>query len=118
MFTVAPHCQIMTQLGLKDPSHNLHSICVIDFFLPTFNTPCMCPNIRCDGMKIFVLGTKQGLSFTKPHELCHMAHNPSYYDPNISQNHISTLLSSTIIYQIYKHFIHNINVTSAYSILI
>ncbi len=58
MFTVAPHCQIMRQLGLKDLSRNLHVICVIGFF-PTFNTPCMCPNIRCDSVKIFVLGTKQ-----------------------------------------------------------
>jgi hypothetical protein len=33
MFTVAPHCQIMVQLGLKDSSRNLHAICVIGFFL-------------------------------------------------------------------------------------
>ena len=45
MFTVAQHYQIMVQLGLKDLSHNLHAICVIVFF-PTFNTPCIYPNIR------------------------------------------------------------------------
>ncbi len=33
MFTVAPHCQLMKQLGLKDSSRNLHAICVISFFL-------------------------------------------------------------------------------------
>ena len=32
MFIVAPHCQIMEQLGLKDSSRNLHTICVISFF--------------------------------------------------------------------------------------
>jgi hypothetical protein len=32
MFTVAPHCQIMEQLGLKDSSRNLHAICVISYF--------------------------------------------------------------------------------------
>ncbi len=32
MFTVAPHCQIMVQLDLKDSSRNLHSNCVIGFF--------------------------------------------------------------------------------------
>ncbi len=63
MFTVAPHCQIMTQLGLKDSSHNFPTNCVIVFiFLSAFNTPCMCPNIRYDMVKIFVLGTKQGMN--------------------------------------------------------
>ena len=60
MFAVVPYCQIMTQLGLKDSSPNLHSNSVIGFF-STFNTPCMCPNIRCDGWKVFVFGTKLGL---------------------------------------------------------
>ena len=32
MFTVAPHCQIMAQLALKDSSRNLHAICVISYF--------------------------------------------------------------------------------------
>ncbi len=32
MFTVAPYCQIMAQLGLKDLSRNLHAICVIGYF--------------------------------------------------------------------------------------
>ncbi len=32
MFTVAPHCQIMEQLGLKDSSRNLHVICIISYF--------------------------------------------------------------------------------------
>ena len=32
MFTVATHCQIMEQLGLKDSSRNLYAICVISFF--------------------------------------------------------------------------------------
>ena len=61
MFTVAPHCQIMTQLDLKDLSRNLHAIHVIVFF-PTFNAPYMCPNIRCDNIKVFVLETKQNLT--------------------------------------------------------
>ncbi len=33
MFTVAPHYQIMAQLGFKDLSRNLHVIRVIVFFL-------------------------------------------------------------------------------------
>ena len=32
MFTVAPHCQIMMQLDLKNSSRNLHAICVISYF--------------------------------------------------------------------------------------
>ena len=32
MFTVAPNCQIMEQLGLKGSSRKLHAICVISFF--------------------------------------------------------------------------------------
>ncbi len=32
MFTVAPHCQIMSQLGLNDSSRNLHANYVISFF--------------------------------------------------------------------------------------
>ena len=32
MFTVAPHCQIMEQLGLKDSSHKLFAICAISYF--------------------------------------------------------------------------------------
>ncbi len=63
MFILAPHYQNMVQLGLKDSSRNLHAICVIGF-LPTFNTQCMCLNIRCNNMKIFVFGTKQGLKHT------------------------------------------------------
>ena len=31
MFTVAPHYQIMVQLGLKDLSRNLHVNCTISF---------------------------------------------------------------------------------------
>ncbi len=32
MFTVAPHYQIMAQLGLKYSSRNSHANCVIGFF--------------------------------------------------------------------------------------
>ena len=32
MFTVAPHCQIMSQLGLKDSSRNFRQNCVIGFY--------------------------------------------------------------------------------------
>jgi len=32
MFTVAPHCQIMTQLGSKDSSRNLHVTVQLFFF--------------------------------------------------------------------------------------
>jgi hypothetical protein len=31
-------------------------------FLSTFNASYMCPNIRCDGVKSFWVGTKQGRS--------------------------------------------------------
>ena len=58
MFTEAQHYQIMAQLGLKDSSRNLHTICVISFFF-IFNTLCMCLNIRCDRVKNFCLETKQ-----------------------------------------------------------
>jgi hypothetical protein len=34
MFTVAPHGQIMAQLGLKDFSRNLHANYVIGFICP------------------------------------------------------------------------------------
>jgi hypothetical protein len=63
MFTVASHCQIMEQLGLKDSSRNLHTICVISFsfYIYTFNTLYMCPNIRCDMMKNFAMASKQAL---------------------------------------------------------
>ena len=57
------NCQIMAQLGLKDSSRNLHIICVISF-LSLFNTPCIYPNIRCNRVKSFCLGTKQGLTRT------------------------------------------------------
>ena len=33
MFTVAPHYQIMEQLGLKDLSRKLVTICTISYFL-------------------------------------------------------------------------------------
>ena len=33
MFTVAPHYQIMVQLGLKDLSRKLVVICAISYFL-------------------------------------------------------------------------------------
>ena len=33
MFTVAPYCQIMEQLGLKDSSRKLVAICTINYFL-------------------------------------------------------------------------------------
>ena len=33
MFTVAPHYQIMAQLGLKDSARDLHAICVISFLI-------------------------------------------------------------------------------------
>ena len=33
MFTVAPYCQIMEQLGLKDSSRKLVAICAISYFL-------------------------------------------------------------------------------------
>ena len=61
MFTVAPHCHIMEQLGLKDSSCNLQVIYVISYFF-IFNTPCMCPNIRYNMVKIFTRGSKQGHS--------------------------------------------------------
>jgi hypothetical protein len=31
-------------------------------FLSIFNATYMCPNIQCDGVKSFWVGTKQGLS--------------------------------------------------------
>jgi hypothetical protein len=51
MFSVAPYCQIMEQLNLKDSSRNLHAIYVIIIILSIFNILCMCPNIQCDMKK-------------------------------------------------------------------
>ena len=61
MFIIAPYCQIMTQLDLKDSSRNLHIICVIVFFSLhlILNT---CVETFDDSVKIFVLGTTQGLN--------------------------------------------------------
>lgn len=65
MFTVTPHCQIMMQLDLKNKIRlTIYTQTVIVFF-STFNTPYMCPNIRCDWWKVFYLETKQGQSSTK-----------------------------------------------------
>jgi hypothetical protein len=36
MFTVAPHYQIMEQLGLKDSSRKLVAICAISYFLSLY----------------------------------------------------------------------------------
>ena len=36
MFTVAPYYQIMKQLGLKDSSRKLVTICVISYFLSLY----------------------------------------------------------------------------------
>jgi hypothetical protein len=36
MFTVAPHCQIMEQLGLKDSSRKLVTICAINYFFSLY----------------------------------------------------------------------------------
>ena len=36
MFTVAPHCQIMGQLGLKIPSRKLVAICAISYFFSLY----------------------------------------------------------------------------------
>ena len=33
MFIVAPYCQIMEQLDLKDSSHKLIAVCAISYFL-------------------------------------------------------------------------------------
>jgi hypothetical protein len=41
MFTIAPHCQIMAQLGSKDSSRNLHTNCTIDFFSSIINALCI-----------------------------------------------------------------------------
>ncbi len=59
MFIVAPHCQIMTQLGLKDSSRYLHVNCVIDFFPYLILHACV---QTFDMMgEVFVLVTKQPL---------------------------------------------------------
>ena len=55
MFNVAPHCQIIKQLGLKDSSRSLHAICLISFCLYLILYVYVQINIRCDMMK---LGTK------------------------------------------------------------
>ena len=63
MFTVAPHCQIMAQLNLKDSSHNLHVIGVIGFFfLHLIFNACVQINILFDSVKIFIFETKHGLT--------------------------------------------------------
>ena len=36
MFTVAPHDQIMDELGLKNLSHKLVAICVINYFFSIY----------------------------------------------------------------------------------
>ena len=41
----------MDLLGLKDSARANQLDCVISYFLTTFNTPYMCPNIRCDGYR-------------------------------------------------------------------
>ena len=66
MFTVAPHCQIMAQLDLKDSSRNLHANYVINYFFSfIFNNPYMCPNIRCDRVKNFTRDLRPCLDGTK-----------------------------------------------------
>jgi hypothetical protein len=61
MFTVAPHCQIIEQLGLKNSSHNLHAICVISYFFHLYLINHACVRaFNVIGRKI-LLETKQTL---------------------------------------------------------
>ena len=65
MFTVALHCQIMTQLGLKYLSHNLHVNCVIGFFPYLILYACI-QTFDVMGKKSFCFGktlSKQGTLF-------------------------------------------------------
>ena len=48
-FLFGKNCPIMDYLDLKDSSHDFSANCVISFFSSTFNTPCMCRKIRCNG---------------------------------------------------------------------
>jgi hypothetical protein len=52
----------MDLLGLKKSSRKVIVVYAISYFLSTFNTPYVCPNIRCDGWKNFAGGIKEGLN--------------------------------------------------------
>ena len=53
MFTIALHCQIMEQLGLKDSSCKVVAICIVSyFFKPIFNTSCRCQTFDMTWCKI------------------------------------------------------------------
>jgi hypothetical protein len=56
----------MDLLGLKDLSRYLQTSCTISYFLPTFNTLCIRPKIRCNmycaKKKLGPFRAKQGLS--------------------------------------------------------
>jgi hypothetical protein len=60
MFIVAPHYQIIAQLGLKDSSRNLYVICVIVFFLHLILYTCV-QIFDVIAWKFFILEPKQGL---------------------------------------------------------
>ena len=60
MFTVAPYYQIITQLGLKDSSRNLHAICVVSYFFRLYLILYICvQTFDVTGFKI-LLGDLDG----------------------------------------------------------
>ena len=59
MFIVAPHCQIMAQLGLKDSSRNLKKPC--NCFFPHLILHTYIQTFDVMGEKFLFLGTKQPL---------------------------------------------------------
>ena len=79
MFNVAPHCQIMEQLGLKDSYRKLVAICVISyFFKPIFNILYRCSNVWCDRIKKFEMRSKQAKVVQFPwnfRKFCHYEDN-------------------------------------------
>lgn len=89
----------------------------------------MNPCVTEQGLRVNFIESKllYGPSFLKPYKLWPMTHSLKYYGYNVLQNHITnnfefgipcTLFSSTIISQIYEHFIHYINVTFIFFISI
>jgi hypothetical protein len=63
MFTVTPHCQIMEQLGLKESSRKLVTICAISYFLSIYLMLHVgVQTFEHDRVKNFRVGSKQGLS--------------------------------------------------------
>ena len=65
MFIVAPHCQIMTQLGLKDSSRNFLVNCVIGFFFLHLILNARVQIYNMTAWEILFVGTKQALIYCR-----------------------------------------------------